>query len=133
MAGVIVLDASVVIAHFASNDAHHDAATAFFREHVDEAFLVHPLTLTEILVGPLRAGRETFVLRQLDALGIAEWAPPGASAERLARIRVDTGLKLPDCCVLHAAVVTGAPLAAFDERLGRAAASIGAEVIGLDR
>lgn len=130
MAGVIVLDASVVIAHFASRDAHHDAAAEFFREHVDSSFLVHPLTLTEILVGPLRGGRETFVLQQLDALGVAEWQPPAGSATRLARLRVDTGLKLPDCCVLHAAIAVGAPLATFDERLARAAASIGVPVVG---
>lgn len=128
---MIALDASVVIAHFASNDAHHEAATTFFRQHVNDSFFAHTMTLTEILVGPLRAGRETFVLQQLEALGIAEWEPPAGSATRLARLRVDTGLKLPDCCVLHVATATGASLATFDERLARAAASIGMPVVGL--
>jgi predicted nucleic acid-binding protein len=131
MAGVIVLDASVVIAHFASRDAHHDAAAEFFGTRLDLSFLVHPLTLTEILVGPLRSGRETFVVQQLDALGIAEWQPPAGSALRLARLRVDSGLKLRDCCVLHAAIAAGAPLATFDERLARAAASVGVPLVGL--
>lgn len=125
---MIVLDASVVIAHFASHDAHHDVATGFFRANVDEGFLVHSLTLTEILIGPLRAGREAFVLQQLDALGVTEWMSPADSAARLAQLRVETGLKLPDCWVLDAAMATGSALATFDERLGQAAASIGVEV-----
>ena len=126
---MIFLDASVVIAHFASHDAHHDAATAFLRECVDETLLVHALTLTEILVGPLRAGQETFMLHQLDELGVTEWMPPAGSAARLARLRVDTGLKLPDCCVLDAAIETSSTLATFDERLACAAASIGVDVV----
>lgn len=126
---MIVLDASVVIAHFASHDAHHDVATGFFRENLDESFLAHSLTLTEILVGPLRAGREAFVLQQLDALGITEWMPPAGSAARLARLRVDIALTLPDCCVLDAAMETTSALATFDERLGRAAASMGVDVV----
>lgn len=128
---MIVLDASVVIAHFVSHDPHHHAATQFFRSRLDERFMVHPLTLTEILVGPLRSGRETFVMQQLDALGIVEWTAPAGSALRLAQIRVDTRLKLPDCCVLQAAMEMGAPLATFDQQLRRVAADVGVPVLEL--
>ena len=126
---MIVLDASVVIAHLASHDAHHRTATDFFRERLDEEFAVHTLTLTEILVGPTRVGRGAFALQQLTALGVTEWTPPSGSAARLAQLRADSGLKLPDCCVLHAAMTTTSPLATFDERLARVAASAGVSVI----
>ncbi len=129
---MIVLDASVVIAHFASHDAHQGAASAFFRSQTDTGFLVHSLTLTEILVGPIRAGREGFALKQLADLGIDEWAPGRGSAARLARLRVETGLKLPDCCVLDAAMVTRSALATCDAALARAAASVGVAVVELE-
>lgn len=128
---MIVVDASVVIAHLVSTDVHHDVATDLFRERLDETYTAHSLTFTEILVGPMRVGRETFVLRQLAALGIAEWIPTAGSAARLARLRVDTGLKLPDCCVLDTAITTDAPLATFDTRLARAAASVGLVTVAL--
>lgn len=126
---MIVLDASVVIAHLTSQDAHHRAATAFFRENLDEQFLVHTLTLTEILVGPTRVDRGDFAMQQLTVLGIAEWTPPAASAARLARLRAEQPLKLPDCCVLDAAMVTGSALATFDDRLARVATSLGVRVV----
>ena len=41
---------------------------------------------------------------------------------QLARLRVDTGCKLPDCCVLALAVARSAPVLTFDDRLARYAA-----------
>jgi hypothetical protein len=38
---------------------------------------------------------------------------------------VETGLKLPDCCVLLLAVVSGSRVASFDTRLNREAARRG--------
>ncbi|WP_430644820.1 type II toxin-antitoxin system VapC family toxin [Agromyces sp. GXS1127] len=131
MARVIVLDASVVIAHLASHDAHHADATQFFREHPDEGFLLHAMTLTEVLVGPIRVGRGAVAQQHLGSLGIAEWSPGEGGAFRLARLRVETGLKLPDCCVLDAAMTTRHPLATFDDRLARAAAEVGVAVVDL--
>ena len=122
---MIVLDASVVIAHLAASDAHHARAMAFLREHVDAEFIVHTLTFTEILVGPTRVGRALEATRALASLGIDEWAPPAGSAARLAQLRVDSGLRLPDCCVLDVAIETGSALATFDERLANAARAAG--------
>lgn len=128
---MIVLDASVVIAHFAAHDEHHAAATGFFRTHLDDEFAMHSLTLTEVLVGPIRAGREVFIEQQLARLAIREWMPRAGSASRLARLRVETGLKLPDCCVLDAAMSTEARLATLDAALARAASSVGVATIEL--
>lgn len=125
---MIVLDASVVIALFSAHDAHNRTATEFFRAQLDSDFMMHSRTLTEILVGPIRAGREVFAQQQIADLGIAEWVPEAGSAARLAHLRVETGLKLPDCCVLDAAMVNHAALATLDARLARAAASLGVRV-----
>jgi predicted nucleic acid-binding protein len=124
---VIVLDASVVIAHLASHDAHHPAARTFFEHHLDDDFVVHTMTLTEILIGPIRVGRASFAEQQLADLGVVEWAPTDGAA-RLARLRVETKLRLPDCCVLDTALSNGASLATFDSELARAAVSLGLEL-----
>ena len=128
---MIVLDASVVIAHLSSHHEHHEQATTLLRAYADERFLVHPLTMTEILVGPIRVGRGEAAEHALASLGIGEWMPPARSAARLARLRVESGLKLPDCCVLDAAMTADARLATFDERLARAATEAGVEVVEL--
>lgn len=128
---MIVLDASVVIAHLWARDAHHERATEFFRSHVDDEFLVHPLTLAEILVGPMCANRGEFAQAAIDSLGIREWEVPAGSAGRLARMRVDTAAKMPDCCVLEAASVTRSPVATLDRELAAAAASVGVTVLDL--
>ena len=128
---MIVLDVSVVIAHLSSHDVHHEQATTFLRTYAHERFLVHPLTMTEILVGPIRVGRGEAAEHVLASLGIGDWMPPARSAARLARLRVESGLKLPDCCVLDAAMMANARLATFDERLARAATESGVEVVEL--
>jgi len=130
VARLIVLDASVVIAQLSSRDPHHEAAVRFFRMHLDDEFLMHPLTLTEVLVGPTRAGAVALAEHHLAELGIVEWTPPGGAA-RLARLRVETALKLPDCCVLDAAMSNGAAMATFDERLASAGAALGVTSIEL--
>lgn len=126
---MIALDASVVIAHFSAHDSHHARAKALLKAHVADALLLHSVTLTEVLVGPVRGGREVFAEQQLEAMGIREWTPRPASASRLARLRVETGLRLPDCCVLDAALQTGSAIATFDHSLARAAEGVGVAVV----
>ncbi|WP_395245516.1 type II toxin-antitoxin system VapC family toxin [Agromyces sp. MMS24-K17] len=128
---MIVLDARVVIAQFSSHDAHHDRAVAFFRRHVSEDFSMHSLTLAEVLVAPARAGRGEAAEHAVASLGIREWAPPVGSAARLARIRVESGMKLPDCCVLDVALSQNARLATFDGALAIAARGLGVDVVAL--
>ena len=61
----------------------------------------------------------------LAQLGINTVPLPDDAPQRLAVLRVRTGLKLPDCCVLLAAQQTGGSLATVDERLARVANDIG--------
>lgn len=121
---MIVLDASVVIALFDRDDAHHDPATAFLRSTVGRRRAISTVTLAEVLVGPTRVGRQDGVRRAVERLRIEEVGFPQDAAARLAGLRVATGLRLPDCCVLLVAQPSGT-VASFDERLRVAAARLG--------
>lgn len=123
---MIVLDASVLIAFLdAENTQHHKAEWLLARE-IDDEFAMNPLTLAEVLVGPARTDRLDAARWALQGLEVAEQPFPPDTAVRLARLRADTGLPMPDCCVLLAAQDSAARVAAFDERLIR-----GAEALGL--
>lgn len=122
---MIVLDASVLIAHLDASDVHHRQAGAILRDAADEPLAASPITLAEVLVGPARAGkvdRATAMLHELDVTSVhlLDDAPA-----RLAVLRAGTGLKLPDCCVLLAAEQTGAAVATFDNRVAGAATERG--------
>lgn len=121
MARLIVLDASVLIAYLDGDDEHHVAAETLLAEATDDDLAVNPLTLAEVLVVPVRDNRLEAILTALRDLEVGELPFPPSTAVRLAQLRVSTGLKMPDCCVLLAAQSAGATIASFDERLVRAA------------
>jgi predicted nucleic acid-binding protein len=127
VAGVIVFDASVLIAYLDADDPQHHKAESLLAREIDDVFVANPLTLAEVLVGPSRTGRLDAARSALRELEIAEQPFPADTAVRLARLRADTGLRMPDCCVLLAAQDTAGRLATFDGRLLR-----GAEELGLD-
>jgi predicted nucleic acid-binding protein len=118
---VIVLDASVLIAHLDADDTHHERARERLLDAADQQFAASPITLAEVLVGPTRAGRLPEARAALGTLGVTELPLPANAAERLAQLRVETQLKLPDCCVLLAAHEAACPVLTFDERLAREA------------
>lgn len=65
----------------------------------------------------------------LQAAGV-QLAPRDADEPlRLAELRVTTGLKLPDCCVLDVAMTNRARLATFDRGLAAAARGLGVAVV----
>jgi predicted nucleic acid-binding protein len=121
LARVIVLDASVLIAHLDGSDAHHAQATEDLLDLAGEELGASTITLAEILVAPTRADRLTAARDALRTLGIHELALPPNAAERLAALRAETSLKLPDCCVLLTAEAEDAAVLTFDERLAREA------------
>jgi predicted nucleic acid-binding protein len=125
VAGVIVLDASVLIAYLDAEDAQHQQAESLLEREIDDEFAVNPLTLAEVLVGPSRSGRLDATRSALRDLEVVEQPFPADTAVRLARLRTDTGLRMPDCCVLLAAQDATARVAAFDDRLVRAAEELG--------
>ena len=119
---MIVLDASVLIAFIYDQDVHHQAAVTLLRDAAHETFGASPLTLAEVLVAPARLGRITTAEGMLGDIGVTEVPFPADAAVTLAQLRVESGLKMPDCCVLLAAHTTGAALATFDDRLAKVAA-----------
>jgi len=124
---VTVLDASVVIALLDSTDAHHDAARQAVRATVaaGQPLQCSPITLAEILVRPARRGRLPETEHALKQLGIETLHLSTDAASRLALLRAETGMKLPDCCVLLAALQSAAQLITFDDALAKAATRLG--------
>lgn len=127
MAGLTVLDASVLIAHFDKEDAHHDRAGQILEAAGDLRASV--ITLAEALVTPTRRGALETARTNLARLGVEE-VPFGPDASmRLAALRAQTRLKLPDCCVLLAAQDARADMiATFDDRLASATEGMGLSV-----
>ena len=129
----ICLDASVLIAHFNPGDAHHRGATQILAEHADSQFHASTLTLAEFYAQPAKAGAEALGVAKAGIAALRVTAVPVADPERLAGLRATTGLKMPDCCVLDAALSgprPGAmPVATFDTALRLAAHHLGLPVI----
>jgi predicted nucleic acid-binding protein len=133
VAGVtLALDASALIAHLDATDGHHHRATEILLAAVGERFLAHPLTLADCLVVPVRAGRESEVTAALDYLRLETTPVDRASPLRLARLRVATGLRMPDCCALDVARQYEATLVTFDDRQRTAASTMGVPATDAD-
>ena len=126
---MIVADASVLIAHLDERDAQHELAVERLLEAAERRLAASPVTIAEVLVGPARAGRLEAARAALRDLGLDE-VPFGADAAvRLAALRAETNLRLPDCCVLLAAQdVPAGSILTFDERLGVEARGLGLTV-----
>jgi predicted nucleic acid-binding protein len=123
-----VLDASVLIAYFGPGDVHTDAATALLEQADDLA--ASTITFAEVLAGATRLGRDQELLAALTDLGVAE-VPIVDGAAALAELRVATGLRMPDCCVLLAAdTLQASSVATFDDRLAKAAEQKGYAAVG---
>lgn len=127
---MIVLDASVLIAFLDGDDQHHAVAEALLEEAADDDLGANPLTLAEVLVVPARDGRLETATSALRDLEVAELPFPPDTAVRLAKLRADSGLKMPDCCVLLSAEDEAATVASFDDRLTRAALDRDLSVLG---
>jgi predicted nucleic acid-binding protein len=127
---VIVLDASVLIGHLDARDPHHAKATALLEASDAEALGASTITLAETLVAPARAKRLEEAKAALERLGVAELELGEDVPARLARLRAETGRKLPDCCVLAAARQHVGSVASFDADLRKAARKLGLEVFG---
>ncbi|MFJ2367963.1 type II toxin-antitoxin system VapC family toxin [Microbacterium sp. NPDC087665] len=127
---MIVLDASVAIAFLNKLDAHHESAVEVLKRN-PPTYLMHPLTLAEVLVGPVLLGIDTAVLRDLRAIGVEQVSAGANEALDLARLRASHRLKMPDTCVLATAQHHDVALATFDDRLAGAASEFGLLADGL--
>jgi len=122
---VIVLDASVLIAHLDGSDRHHAKARSLLEANSGEPLGASPITLAETLVSPARAGRLGDAEAALQRLGIQELPLGQGAPGQLAELRAEVGLKMPDCCVLLAAQDHEGIVASFDSDLLSAAGRLG--------
>jgi predicted nucleic acid-binding protein len=130
LAAVIVLDASVLIAHLDGQDPHHAKAREMLEENAMTPLGASEISLAETLVSPARAGRLEDAGRALERLGVIELGLGTDVPLRLARLRADTSRKLPDCCVLLAAQEHHGAVASFDSDLVRTARKLGLASVG---
>ena len=112
---MIVVDASVLIAFLDPNDAHHSVAVEIL-EDASPPLLVHPITAAEVLVAAVRNDVADAVWADLMAIGVEIDDTP-IDPLLLANLRVKTGCKMPDCCVLSSAASRNTAVATFDEQL----------------
>jgi predicted nucleic acid-binding protein len=124
---VIVLDASVLIGHLDGNDLHHERARGLLEASGASPLGASPISLAETLVAPARAGQLDAARDALERIGVAELELCDDAPLRLARLRAETGRKLPDCCVLLAAQDHEGVVASFDADLLKAARALGLE------
>jgi predicted nucleic acid-binding protein len=127
---MIVMDASVLIAHLESSDIHHERASQLLIDLVAESLGASPLTIAEVLVGPARVDRLADAQAALREIGIVNIPLLEDAPGRLANLRAKTRLRLPDCCALLAAETAEAAVATLDDRLAKAAAGVGLKAIG---
>lgn len=127
---MIVLDASVLIAHLDGRDVHHERAKRLLAETGGEPLGASTISLAETLVAPARAGRLADATGALERLGVRELSLSDGAAARLAQLRTDSGRKLPDCCVLLAAEEFRGVVASFDSALVEAADGRGLSTLG---
>lgn len=98
---LIVLDASVVIAHLDPDDALHRSATSTLLEYAGDDLRLPASAYAESLVDPARKGRLDEARAAVAALQFQIVPIDGLLAERAASLRAhERGLRLPDALVL---------------------------------
>jgi predicted nucleic acid-binding protein len=121
VAGLVVLDASAIIALFDQSDPHHDWAMEMLRDTSSLDLATSALTYAESLVQPFRAGKQARYESAFHSLGAKVYPLDADQAALLAEIRSDTGLKMPDAVVLQLTLQLGAELATTDKLLAKVA------------
>jgi predicted nucleic acid-binding protein len=125
---MIILDASVLIGHLDGRDRHHKRARELLIANAGIPFGASTISLAETLVGPARSGKSQLAREALNSLAVEELVFGEDAPVRLASLRAETGLKLPDCCVLLAAQDHDGTVASFDADLARSARDLGLAV-----
>ena len=118
---MIVFDAGVLIAWLNADDAFHSAALAFMEENEDFDFAASTVTMAECLIRPTHAGRADEVIAAFDRLELIGLDLAASDAPGIARVRAETGLRMPDALVVFAAEHHSADIVTTDAALSRAA------------
>jgi len=129
MAGLVVLDASALVALHDSEDRHHTWARGMFLDTIDATLAMSVLTYAEVLVHPTRAGKVAEFEQNIAGLDIEIVTVAADDGPALALLRASTSLKMPDVIALHLAAGLGASLATTDRGLATEAARSGVAVL----
>jgi predicted nucleic acid-binding protein len=126
--GVVVFDSDVLIGFLSRRDRHHADAIAWMERALAPGTrrMLCAVNYSEILIGPLKVGRQEPVKRMLAQFSIEIVDVDRSLAERAAAVRAGTALKLPDAYAVAVALqaeerVSGdVALASFDTAVVRA-------------
>jgi predicted nucleic acid-binding protein len=121
VAGIVVLDAGALIGLFDRFDPHHKWAMEMLRDTSSLDLATSALTYAESRVQPARAGKQSRYESAFHSLGAKIYPLEPEYASDLAKIRSDTGLKMPDAVVLQLTLQLGAELATTDKLLAKVA------------
>jgi predicted nucleic acid-binding protein len=114
---LIVLDASVLIAHFDGRDSLHATAEAALRSHAADDLVLPASAYAEALVVPTRHGRLAAMRSHIQALSISIEPLGTQIAERAAEIRAQhRSLRLPDALVIATGDELGADVVLTGDR-----------------
>lgn len=104
--GVAVFDSDVIIGYLNRNDAHHDEARQIMRRASAPRTRrqICAVTLAEVLVGPLRAGRVQTIWDMVAGLSFEIIPADTGLSSRAAAVRADKNLKLPDAFAVATAL-----------------------------
>lgn len=129
---MIVLDAIVVISFLDEANALHGRSVELLGENEYEPWVMHDITLAEVLAGPAKTGAEATerVWQAIQSLGVIS-SKSEISSTDIAMLRAQTGLPIPDCLVVLTAeeVDSGNQIMTFDERLADKAMELGYTVL----
>jgi predicted nucleic acid-binding protein len=99
--GLALLDTSIVIAALNRDDGlHQPASHAVLTERDRHALAISALTYAEVLVGPLRAGREAVEIVERFAAQTRILNVSASIARLAAELRATRNLKLPDAVIV---------------------------------
>lgn len=104
--GIAVFDSDVIIGYLNRNDAHHDEARQIMRRASAPRTRrqICAVTLAEVLVGPLRAGRAQTIWDMVAGLSFEIIPADTGLSSRAAAVRADKNLKLPDAFAVATAL-----------------------------
>ncbi|MEV4418996.1 type II toxin-antitoxin system VapC family toxin [Patulibacter sp. NPDC049589] len=126
--GVVVFDSDVLIGFMNPDDVHHADAVTWMREATrpQTERWISAVNYSELLIAPLRDGKQEHVKAMLTNLSITTATVDMALAERAAAVRARTNLKLPDAYALATAIHlehrgrADVRLATFDKKVRKA-------------
>jgi predicted nucleic acid-binding protein len=117
---LIVLDASVVIAHLDRDDAFHEHATKALLAYAGDDLRLPASAYAESLVDPARKGRLDEARSALSALRFEIVPIDGVVAEHASSLRArERRLRLPDALVLACGELLGADVVLTADRRWR--------------